>query len=775
MISILTFVCILLALLSIVYIVKFRTSNRKLKSLRTQFDGQRALTKSILDIIPIPIHIKDVDDGFKYVYWNKESSSFFGDAFFQSSRFIVGDEKAKEIEFIDKKVFDTEEMYVNNETIKKLDGADYHTKVQKSVIYDGDKKLLFVVRWDLSLVTELHRKSKILAISMNALKTYTWYCDLRDGIIHFVGEFESTFTHVEELSTLEKYALRLHPDYREYFIAFMKNFIKQDSGDFSIEYKVDLKGNGTYEWWESRGTIEMINTDETSYKCLYGMDMNIDNHKQTEQEILKNKAELDLLIKQNELILNNTNSGLVFLGNDYVVQWENLSSFMSDHPMTKNYKKGCLCYEARGFQEPCANCIVDKSIASGGVEIKEVTDFGSTGEVTATPIFDETHSRIGTVLKVVDVTEKKKMTLELKAANALMKNIIECLPCLVFIKDIDDDYRHVVVNNYFCEIDGREMENIVGKTDYELHDKKEADRCRRDDITAVERGDIYNFEEETHFNGKRIIWQTTKTAIKTDDGRHLLIAIALDITEKIRAYNELQEAKERAEQSNRLKSAFLANMSHEIRTPLNAIIGFSELMVTADNMDDKKEYSAIINSNNELLLRLINDILDLSKIEVGMLDLRPAEFDITEIFNELFSMFDARIDKSKVTLVCETPYKSCFVTLDKNRFTQVLTNILSNAVKFTPFGQIKMGYRCENNGLEVFVSDTGIGIAQDKIDKVFERFEKLDDFAQGTGLGMAICKAIMQAHKGTIDVESEYGKGSTFRAWAPVKAVITEK
>lgn len=788
MVIVLTLVCTLLTALLIVYMVKFYTSKRelrlsesqhqedllsqKLKLTETLFEQHKKLTKSILDVIPIPIYIKDVDDGFTYVYWNKESSNLFGDGFFKSAKSIVGERKVGELELTDRQAFDTDLLYSSDEAIKTLEGVEYHTKVQKSVVYNGDKKLLLVVRWDVSLKTELHRKSKILAISINALKAFTWYCDLRDGILHYGEEFIRTFTHAEEMNSFEKFAWKIHPDYRAYFLSFMAEFIKRDSGDFSIEYEVDLVGDGNYEWWESRGTIETMSAGDVSYKCLYGMDININHHKQTEHDILKNKAELDLLIKQNELILNNTNSGLVFLGLDYMVQWENLRTFLPHHPLTQNYLKGHLCYETRGFDKPCANCIVAKSILSGKTEIKEILYSGMTFELTANPIHDDTHCRIGTVLKVVDVTEKRKMTLELKAANAMMKNIIECLPCLIFIKDVDDDFRHVVVNNYFCEIVGRSSEDIIWKTDYEIHGKEEADRCRKDDMIAVQNGDLYHYEEETCFHGKRIIWQTTKTAIKTDDGRHLLIAIALDITEKMVAYNELQEAKERAEQSNRLKSAFLANMSHEIRTPLNAIIGFSELMTTAETMEDKNEYSAIINANNELLLRLISDILDLSKIEAGMLELRPDEFDISEVFKELSVMFEMKIDKSKVTLICDIPYESCLVTLDRNRFTQVLTNFLTNAVKFTPQGQIKMSYEYVDGGLKIVVSDTGIGIEQDKINKVFERFEKLDDFAQGTGLGMAICKAIMEAHKGSIGVESEYGRGSTFWAWAPMGAVI---
>lgn len=172
--------------------------------------------------------------------------------------------------------------------------------------------------------------------------------------------------------------------------------------------------------------------------------------------------------------------------------------------------------------------------------MKEFSAHGRIVELTATPIYDDLRNRIGTVLKVVDITESKTIHIELEAAknraevaNVLMKNIIDRLPCLLFIKDVDNDFRHVMVNKYFCDVQGLSVEDIIGKTDYDLFPTKEdTDRCRLDDIIAVEGNKLHIFEEETHFQGKRIVWQTTKSAIRTSDGRHLMIAISLDITSK---------------------------------------------------------------------------------------------------------------------------------------------------------------------------------------------------------------------------------------------------
>lgn len=230
---------------------------------------------------------------------------------------------------------------------------------------------------------------------------------------------------------------------------------------------------------------------------------------------------------------------------------------------------------------------------------------------------------------------------------------------------------------------------------------------------------------------------------------------------------ELATAKEQADQSNKLKSAFLANMSHEIRTPLNAIVGFSELLKDAEETDEREEYWNIIRTNNDLLLRLIGDILDLSKIESGMIDLKPERFDVAVLFSEIHLSMSQRIHNPKVELLMDQPYTSCMVTLDRNRMSQVVTNFVTNAIKFTREGYIRIAYRVENGGVYVSVEDTGIGIEPEKQNKVFERFYKLNDFAQGTGLGMSICRAIMEAKGGRIGLKSEVGHGSTFWAWFP--------
>lgn len=245
-----------------------------------------------------------------------------------------------------------------------------------------------------------------------------------------------------------------------------------------------------------------------------------------------------------------------------------------------------------------------------------------------------------------------------------------------------------------------------------------------------------------------------------------------NISKRKRMIQDLKEAKDAAEVADRLKSAFLANMSHEIRTPLNAIVGFSQLLQMPLVTEERDEYIKIINTNNDLLLRLINDILDLSKIESGMLELKTEPVDFVAVFEEYAQSLRLKLMSNAIEFLIDHPYESCIVGIDKNRVIQVLTNFGTNAVKYTSKGYIKIGYRYVDHGLRIYVEDSGIGIPDNKKNRVFRRFEKLDDFAQGTGLGLSICKAIVDACGGKIGFESEERKGSVFWAWFPCDEFI---
>lgn len=234
-------------------------------------------------------------------------------------------------------------------------------------------------------------------------------------------------------------------------------------------------------------------------------------------------------------------------------------------------------------------------------------------------------------------------------------------------------------------------------------------------------------------------------------------------------------AQAQAEAANQNKSVFLANMSHEIRTPLNVIMGFSNLIVTAATEEEKRMYAEVLENNCSLLLQLINDILDLSKIELGTLTFAEEEMELNILLEELASAMRTRIVAEEVVLNCVTLSAPCFVVAEKKRLSQVLINLLTNAIKFTTKGSIRLGYEIHGKMLYFYVADTGCGFPESQKQKVFERFVRLDSAKPGTGLGLAICRTIVEKMGGCIGVESEEGKGSCFWFTIPYIPLCIEK
>lgn len=275
--------------------------------------------------------------------------------------------------------------------------------------------------------------------------------------------------------------------------------------------------------------------------------------------------------------------------------------------------------------------------------------------------------------------------------------------------------------------------------------------------------DTINIQIRVTFPGKQQKWYELHGIVSERDGsNHVerIIGLRRDIT-ALKMTDELIELRNKAEEANRLKSAFLANMSHEIRTPLNAIVGFSALIGETEDREEIREYIEIIQTNNDLLLQLISDILDLSKIEAGQMDFRYSDFELSSLFRDLEKIYQPKVKKG-VELICDLPEEPYIIHSEKVRLTQVLSNFLSNACKFTFRGTICMGYKPLEEGLYLYVKDTGKGIAPENMPYVFQRFAKFDSFVQGTGLGLSISQSIVQHLQGEIGVNSEVGKGSEF-------------
>lgn len=254
-----------------------------------------------------------------------------------------------------------------------------------------------------------------------------------------------------------------------------------------------------------------------------------------------------------------------------------------------------------------------------------------------------------------------------------------------------------------------------------------------------------------------------------------LISINYDITKLKQTEMMLIKARDKAEESDRLKSAFLANMKHEIRTPLNAIVGFSNLLASTDDAEEKEQYNLLIQHNNDLLLNIVNDVLDISKIESGHIEFHPVWFNLSELIKETVAEYTPNVPP-EIKFFATYPKPDYFVELDSIRVKQILNNIVSNALKYTSEGTVQISYELIEEGqVRISVADTGCGIPEDKTDKIFERFEKLDYYVQGAGLGLSISKSLVDKMGGRIEVDSTVGVGSTFRIILPCRVMLMDE
>ena len=357
--------------------------------------------------------------------------------------------------------------------------------------------------------------------------------------------------------------------------------------------------------------------------------------------------------------------------------------------------------------------------------------------------------------------------------NILMDTILSNVFVEITVKDIFNGFRYIYFNKAAEEFTGVKAEDILGKTDFELFpDSRRAHEIRTEDYHTIKTGRmVKEMVEYEKPNGEVRIVNIVRLLITNPDpgASPLLLVMLNDITEQ----RQDQLALMKVQEADKMKNAFIANMSHEIRTPLNAIVGFAHLVTETTNASEQREYFSIINKNCDLLLKLINDILDLSKIESGRLNYNVSEVELRDICQEAYVVQSLKMTSDVALLYNSVAMPSVRLWIDPHRVEQVLLNLLSNAIKFTSKGFISLFYEVEDMFVRVSVMDTGIGISEEKLESVFERFVKLDDFYQGAGLGLPICKMIVEQLGGEIGVRSELGKGSTF--WFTLPLVVTDK
>ncbi|MFO7573751.1 MAG: PAS domain S-box protein [Bacteroidales bacterium] len=367
-----------------------------------------------------------------------------------------------------------------------------------------------------------------------------------------------------------------------------------------------------------------------------------------------------------------------------------------------------------------------------------------------------------------DITERKKAEGALVSSENSLKTLIQAIPDLIWLKDGDGIY--ISCNPMFERFFGATEEQIKGKTDYDFVDREQADAFRENDNKALLAGKPTRNEELVTFaeDGHRVYLETIKAPMYDSQKKLIgILGIGRDISERKLAESDLIRAKEKAQESDRLKSAFLANMSHEIRTPMNGILGFTGLLKESNLSGDKQqEYIGIIEKSGARLLDIINDIIDISKVEAGITEINITDTNINEQIEYIYNFFKPLAEEKGLKISCTgmLSESDALIRTDKEKIYAVLTNLINNAIKFTNTGTVKFGCINKGNWLEFFVSDTGIGVPDSQKELIFERFrqgtESLSRNYEGTGLGLAITKAYVELLGGRIIFKNNQGKNN---------------
>ena len=526
---------------------------------------------------------------------------------------------------------------------------------------------------------------------------------------------------------------------KENYNAFLLHFLERLNGCESIENKITESLTDICEYYGfKRGFI--YQTDGFRYFYLKETVGNSDN-------ILRQRFEISEMTNQHAARINGKNKPF------YACRNQNTS--WNDVDIVDFYKVDSLLI--RQIQD---------------AEGKIIGFIGFGDREHAISFTDEElqviHLILGSLSKEIAVREYKER--EVRASKTL-SSIMNNMGVDIYVNSFDSHDMLYVNESMAAPYGG--IEHFEGKKCWQaLYKDKtgECEFCPKKHLID-ENGQptkVYSWDYQRPFD--KCWFRVFSAAFAWIDGQIAHVITSVDINHQKTIEEELRVAKEKAENLDRLKSAFLANMSHEIRTPLNAIVGFASLLVESDDKKERQDYVDIMQENTELLLQLISDILDLSKIEAGTLDFTMDHLDIKSFCEDIMRNYDIKEDKP-VPVLLAPDLPEYYIYTDKKRLMQVITNFINNALKFTNEGQIMLEYRhkAESNEIEFAVTDTGMGIAPDKVDQVFDRFVKLNSFSKGTGLGLSICRSIIEHLGGTIGAESEIGVGSRFWFTHPLR------
>lgn len=713
--------------------------------------------KSVIDHLPVGMFVKNVSDDYRYIYYNEPVVNFHGgkaEMFLGKNDFEINDSFAHQYHLEDEQVVQSDVPLTFECVLYDQNSVPYKwgvvTKV-KLVNNDGSCYIIAIVvdnTEQRKKEIELDNIKNELSVALDAGSLSAWMYDVETRNFMSLYQqddavFNYSFDSIYDIIYLED---------RVKFLDLMDGIISGKAEKKTAVLRMHVSGK--YDWYEIHATnIRSVQTGEIMQ--VVGTRKNITVEIQKQQELEESKLILELTFKFASIVpwyydtdddlFSSDDEGSIFYNTS-----SNLDRFIDMiHP---DYQVGfkSVLFELIEWKTEKMDMIF---------RIKSIYDCYEWAHITAKAFGKMEDGRAQRIIGT-----RKYITGEVEADRKLKADKFKSDLAIQSSGIIQWDYE-IKTEMFSSPSSDSVIKNGLSADEYYSLLDEEGALLLKQKINSIVIGEsnVVNIQVKQILPEQGMRWVEIHGVVFERDKEENVTRITgllRDITDLKKLTEELA-AKERAEELNRLKSAFLANMSHEIRTPLNAIVGFSNLIAQSDDPSEVEGFCKIIETNNELLLQLINDILDLSKIEAGQLDFIYTDIDMVKIFTSLDTIYKYRV-KNSVELICILPDESCIIHSEKNRLTQVISNFLSNACKFTTSGFIKMGYEHIEGGLRFYVTDTGKGIAEENLSKVFDRFAKFDNFVQGTGLGLSICQSIIKHLRGEIGVESEVGYGTTF-------------
>ena len=644
--------------------------------------------------------------------------------------------------------------------------------------------IAFVVAWAVNRISllrirkdsdKIREKSAIMQHTLDMGKNYVLKLDIRQQ--HAVN-LHGDLLPDEGMSYEESFEL-IHPDDRQIYRDFIKRLVSGESETCECLFRWDMSGSqklGEWRYMEDQGIAEYANAGIRPIHIFCTLT------DRTEQ-VLQEKEEQELADKYRR-IFEQSLAGLAFYDKDGKLLTANqkMREILKFQSKFDPYYYDSSLFDLPSFRNILNNRRVeDLYFCTKSIIVERGVNCYT--EMRLHPIYKDDGEIYCITFSIRDVTQERELYLQNK------KNDLDIRLANEAIQQYENEIRYLMetCNMRFIRTSFKERQCYIYKTfaeperviDFDtlikrhvIHPNSEAARDP-EKFFSVPRSIVARMYPLFH-ESEELQWNKIDTAPYFDDNGHLegCYGIVRNISDLMGKQEQLKQETERANDSGRLKSVFMANMTHEIRTPLNSIVGFSDVLSMLSTQEEKQEIIHVIMNNCDMLMRLINDILAISSADTSGINIEPEEVDFAKCFDDISESLKERVQDPGVEFIKDNPYTSFITRIDYGRMQQVITNFVTNAVKYTHQGHIKVGYRYEDGHLYMYCEDTGDGIPKEHQEKIFERFVKLNDFIQGTGLGLSICQAIAIACHGEIGVESEgEGCGSTFWIRIPCEEI----